>query len=165
LHIEPNLEHRAEQPYVAIPVEVTLREWGRANALVPEIFEWLGRNGLELAGPPFFRYWVIGDMDTEFSLEVGVPVARPVDGDGRVIAGSIPAGTYVPYVHHGHPDKLFETQEALESWAKSNGNEWQNRVEDGAEVWRGRFLFFLTNPEVEPDLNNWETEIAFLTLS
>jgi effector-binding domain-containing protein len=163
LAIEPKLEHRAERPYVAIPIEVTLREWGEANALVPEVFEWLGRNGLQLAGPPFFRYWVIGSMDEPFRLDVGVPLDEPVEGDGRVIVGSIPAGTYLTYVHHGLPDKLFETQQALENWAQSNGLAWQNRVEDGTEIWGGRFLFFLTNPDDEPDLNKWSTEVAYLT--
>jgi hypothetical protein len=35
---EPKVEVRAEQPYVAIPIKTTLREWGRANALVGEVF-------------------------------------------------------------------------------------------------------------------------------
>jgi hypothetical protein len=87
---EPKVEVRAEQPYVAIPIKVTLREWGMANALVGEVIGWLGQRGLALSGAPFFRYWVIGDMDEKFVIEVGVPVESAVPGDGRVIAGSIP---------------------------------------------------------------------------
>lgn len=43
---EPKVEVRAEQLYVAIPIKVTLKEWGRANALVGEIFEWLSQKGI-----------------------------------------------------------------------------------------------------------------------
>jgi hypothetical protein len=44
---EPKVEVRAEQPYVAIPIKVTLREWGMANALVGEVI---------MAGPARARF-------------------------------------------------------------------------------------------------------------
>jgi RNA polymerase sigma factor (sigma-70 family) len=75
-------------------------------ALVGEVIGWLSRQGIEFAGAPFFRYWTIGDMDREFDLEVGVPVASVVSGDERVIAGFIPSGSYATMVHFGHPDRL-----------------------------------------------------------
>jgi effector-binding domain-containing protein len=109
---EPKVEVRAEQPYVAIPIKVTLKEWSRANALLGEVIEWLGQNGVALAGPPFFRYWKIGNMDDEFDLEVGIPVGSPVSGDGRVIAGSIPGGSYATLVHTEHPDRLVHSLKA-----------------------------------------------------
>jgi effector-binding domain-containing protein len=107
---EPKVEVRAEQPYVAIPIKTTLREWGRANALVGEVFEWLGQKGVEPAGPPFFRYWVIGDLDNKFEIEVGVLVRSAVSGDGRVISGSVPGGSYATLVHTGQPDRLVRSR-------------------------------------------------------
>lgn len=159
---KPELQRRAEEPYVSIPIEVTLREWGRANALVPEIFGWLEKNGLTLAGAPFYRYWIIGDEERKFSLEVGVPLHKPVSGDGRVIAGTKPAGLYAVMYHQGHPDRLKESFGLLDRWAEQEGIAWANRNEGGREVWGGRFESFLTNPEEEPDLNKWTIEVAYL---
>lgn len=159
---QPELQRRAEQPYVAIPIEVTLREWGRANALVPELFKWLDENNLRLAGAPFYRFWTIGDEERAFSLEVGIPLDHPISGDGRVIAGTKPAGLYAIMHHHGHPDRLRESFEVLDAWADREGIYWANHRRDGQEVWGGRFESFLTNPEEEPDLNKWTIEIAYL---
>jgi DNA gyrase inhibitor GyrI len=126
------------------------------------VFEWLGQKGVECAGqPPFFRYWVIGDMDNKFELEVGVPVRNAVSGDGRVIAGSIPGGTYATLVHTGHPDRLIHSLTALQDWGISQGLEWNNRREGNDEVWGGRFEFYLTNPAEQPDLEQWSIEIAY----
>ena len=88
------LESREPQPYVSIPISVTLRDWERANALVPEVLSWLQVRGHAPASAPFFRYWTVGDLDVPFDLEIGFPVQDVVPGDGRVRAGEIPAGTY-----------------------------------------------------------------------
>jgi effector-binding domain-containing protein len=158
---EPRVETRQEQPYVAIPIKVPMREWGKAVALVGEVIGWLGEKGIGLAGAPFFRYWVIGDMDTAFDLEVGAPVAEAVAGDERVIAGAIPAGSYLTFTHRGHPDRLVQTLTAVEEWASSHGLEWNNRKEGESEVWGGRFEFYLTDPNVQPDPEKWAIELAY----
>jgi effector-binding domain-containing protein len=49
---EPTLLRRNAQHYAGIPIEVTLTEWHKANALVPEIYEWPARNGIEPGGGP-----------------------------------------------------------------------------------------------------------------
>lgn len=160
--IQPKLEARAEQPCVYMPICVTRREWGRANALVPEVFGWLDRQGVPPTGPLFYRYRVVGDEDTEYDLEIGVPVASNMAGDDQIKTGSIPAGTYVTVTQTGHPDGLFDTCSQLEDWAANQGIEWDNQHVDGKEVWGGRYEFFLTNPAVEPDLNKWSVEVAYL---
>ena len=151
----------AEQPYVSIPLEVTLKEWGRANALVEEIFAWLEDKGVQPSGAPFYRYFVIGDTDKNFKLEVGVPITSPMFGDERVITGTIPAGKYATLVHYGHPDHISNSFTVLEEWAKEHEVEWDNQMEGDKEVWGGRFEYYLTDPAVEPDLEKWSTEIAY----
>lgn len=32
---------------------------------------------------------------------------------------------------------------------------------DAGEAWAGRFEFFLTNPDDQPDRSRWDTELAF----
>lgn len=159
---EPRIEVRAEQPCVSIPIRVALREWGRANALVPEVFGWLQHRGIAPGGPLFYRYRVIGGADEEFHLEVGVPLAEPVAGDGRVAAGRVPGGSYAVLTHHGHPDRIRESFAVLEEWARRRGIAWAVRDVAGRTVWDGRFEFYLTDPAVQPDPRRWSTQIAYL---
>ncbi len=155
---EPTVQERTEQPYVAIPIRATLREWGEVNALVPEVFAWLASRGIAPAGALFYHHRVIGGFDEKFSVEVGVPVAEPVEGDGRVLAGAKPAGRYVVAVHHGHPDGIARSHQALVEWA---GRQGVPLAKDG-DVWGGMFESYRTDPEVEPDPDKWETELAYL---
>lgn len=151
-------EERAEQPYAAIPVRATLREWGSVNALVPEILGWLAERNIQPAGALFYRHRVVGGMDEKFEVEVGVPVAAEIHGDGRVVAGAKPEGRYAVRVHHGHPDNIRFTHQDLVAWATEQGSP---PVRDG-EVWVGMFESYLTNPDDEPDPDRWETELAYL---
>ncbi|WP_186356758.1 AraC family transcriptional regulator [Streptomonospora sp. PA3] len=158
---EARYEVRAEQPYVAIPAKVTTREWEKAAALVTEVRHWLSGKGIAAAGPPFFRYWVIGGGDREHILEVGVPVDDTVRGDGRVIAGCIPAGDYVALVHDGAPERIDGAHARLQEWAAERGLAWVNRGEGRSEVWGGRFEFYLTDP-VRARRDACSIEIAYL---
>jgi len=153
-----DFEERREQPYVSIPIRASLSEWGSVNALVPEVFGWLASRDIAPAGALFYRYRVVGSMDEKFDVEVGVPVAAVVEGDGRVLAGAKPAGRYAVRVHHGHPDSISETHLALLAWTEEQGFP---AVRDG-EAWGGVFESYRTDPEVEPDPAKWETELAFL---
>ncbi|MDA0564619.1 GyrI-like domain-containing protein [Streptomonospora sp. S1-112] len=142
----PRHETRAAQPYVAIPAKVTGR--GRAAALVAEVQEWLRRRGVGAAGPPFLRYWVIGQGDREHIIEVGAPVREqvPVEGDGRVVAGFIPEGSYVTLAHTGDPERIDTAHALLQDWASGQGLAWVNRGEGPNQVWGGRFEFLLSAP-------------------
>jgi effector-binding domain-containing protein len=155
---EPTVAERPEQPYVAIAIRATLREWGEVNALVPEVYGWLAARGISPAGAVFYRHLVVGGFDEKFSVEVGVPVAEPVEGDGRVVAGAKPAGRYVVAVHHGHPDGIARSHQALVAWAGEHG---VPLAKDG-EVWGGMYESYRTDPTVEPDLDKFETELAYL---
>lgn len=158
---DPVIGARAEQPYVSIPIEITLKEWENANALVEELFGWLGKKGVQPSGAPFYRYFVIGDTNEKFKLEVGVPIVRPMFGDDRVITGVIPAGKYVTLVHIGQPDRISDSFTALEKWATEHEVEWDKQMEGNEEVWGGRFEYYLTDPAVEPDEGKWSIEIAY----
>lgn len=160
----PGVEMKAEQPYVAIPIQVTLREWGMADAMVPEVLDWIAKKGVKAVGAPFYRYWCLGGQDGEYALEVGVPVEHMVTGDDRVVASSIPGGSYAVAVHRGDPDMLHDSLEALERWALSEGLQFDKRWEEEEEIWNGRFEFYLIDSQNEPDPAKWEIELAFLLM-
>ena len=88
---EPKLEDRTEQPYLGIRAEVPMQELG--NGLIPqsldEIFGWMEQQGVAPAGPPIMRFHVI-DMECNLDVEIGVPVAGSVAGDGRIQPNSLP---------------------------------------------------------------------------
>ncbi|QBI51889.1 GyrI-like domain-containing protein [Streptomonospora litoralis] len=157
----PKHEVRAEQPYVAIPTKVTPREWGKAAALVTEVQDWLGAKCLSPAGPPFFRYWVIGGGDREHIMEVGAPVNGVPVGDGRVVPGTLPGGDYVTLVHKGDPERIDGAHEVLQDWAAGQGLAWIHRGTGANEVWGGRFEFYLSDP-VRARKDACEVEIAYL---
>jgi hypothetical protein len=97
-------------------------------------------------------------------IDVGVPVAAPIEGDGRVIADVLPAGSYVTTIYTGNVmnDGLMRATGDLLAWAEKNGVMW-DKWQSGAtgEGWKARVEFYLTDPDDEPDLDKWDTELAF----
>src|SRR5438128_9652609 len=100
---DPQIVARPARPYVGIKERVPMPELANViPARIPEVFGWLAAHGLEPDGPPFFLCPVV-DADDQLEIEVGVPVAAPAAGDGRVGPGVLPAGHYATLIHTGHP--------------------------------------------------------------
>ncbi len=156
----PEIVSRAEQPYVAIRARVSMSQLGSVGARLGEVFGWLAARGVPPAGAPFFKYNVI-DMARELEVEAGVPVAAAVDGDDHVLTGVLPAGRYATLAHAGHPDKLLGATKALLDWAPEQGLTWDMSPSDAGERWGCRLEIYLTNPSEEPDMNKWQTQLAF----
>jgi len=125
-----------------------------------EVFGWLGARGVDPAGPPFFKYNVI-DMAGELEVEGGVPIAQVVEGDSQVVSGVLPAGRYATLTHVGHPDGLIGATKALMDWAAEQGMTWDMSPTEAGERWGCRLESYLTDPSEEPDMNKWETQLAF----
>lgn len=158
---EPQLSNRAPVTYAGLPVTVTMDNFAQAiDAGYPELFGWLGERGIAPAGPPIIVYHVI-DMDAEMEVELGVPVAAPVTGDGKVRPGELPGGRYVTLLHTGHYDGLVGANAALQQWAAEQGIALASSADK--RNWRGRVEHYLTDPSAEPDPAKWLTEVAFLT--
>ena len=158
--IRPSIVERPEQPYVAISGLVTMQTVGAIADRLPEVFGWLGQRGVEPAGAPFFKYDVI-DMERQLEIEVGVPVAAVVKGDGDVLAGILPAGRFATVTHVGHPDRLVDVTSALLDWADEQGLEWDMSETEDGQIWGCRLEVYNTDPAEEPDMHKWETELVF----
>jgi len=158
----PRLIERPAQHYVAIPARVTMQSMvGLLPRLWPEVAAWLGARGIAPSGAPLIR-WVVIDMAREMRIEVGLPVAKAVAGDGRVVAGTLPAGRYAVAVHHGHYNELVPSHAALQAWAAIEGLEWAVEASAAGDVWRARIESYTTDPQATPDPADWRTEIAYL---
>ena len=155
---EPKLIHRDEQAYVGIRKEVSMSELGTVlPPLHGEVFGWLGARGIEPAGAAFWRYNIV-DMERKLEVDVCVPVAENVQGEGQIISDLLPAGTYAMTLHIGHPDELEQVTAKLLAWAEEKGIRWKMN----GDRWSGRVEWYYSDPETEPDMTKWETELAFL---
>jgi effector-binding domain-containing protein len=154
----PKLEQRREQSYVAIRAHATRPELAyKLPPFIGELASWLAARGVNPMGAPFYRYLII-DQNEGFDIEVGFPVSSPMQGDGRVDAGVIPAGCYAVTTHIGSYDRLQDATAELKKWAAKNDVQWDSSEDESR--WGARLETYLTDPSEEPDSKKWHTEIA-----
>ena len=162
---EPKIEERAARHYAGIQATVPMGDISAAvDQAFPELFGWLATTGTALAGPPFIRFLVI-DMEGLLQLDLGVPVAAPVTGTGRIQPGLLPAGRYVVLRHTGPydgPDGLVPANAALQQWAQDQGLEFDTRDTPEGSAWGSRLEEYITDPSREPDPAKWETDVCYL---
>jgi len=162
----PRIEERAAQPYLAIRRQVRTGVPAAVDGQFPALFAWLGERLIEPSGPPFIRTLAVDPSGEPLELELGLPVASEVDGDGAVRAGFLPAGRYLTLVHVGpyrsadRPD-LGDARDALVRSAA------EREIAYGRPSGRGRELaccveHLRVGPEETGDHERWETEIAYL---
>ena len=157
----PDITELSARPYVAIPASVTMATLSTAvPPLTGEVLGWLAARGTTPAGPPFWKYNVI-DMARTLEVESGWPVAEPMTGDGRVVSGVLPAGRYVTMRHLGHHSTLGAVTAGLLDWAAAQGLKWDMVPSAAGERWAARLEIYLTDPQIEPDMTKWVTELAF----
>ena len=154
---EPRIDTRAETPTIGIRVRTPMKGMSKeVGKLFKELSAWVQQQGVEPAGPPFLRYHVI-DMAGEMEIEVGVPVAKALPGDGRVCPGMIPAGRYASLVYSGSG---LAGNKALIEWARANGVAWDRWDDPKGDAFRARYESYLTDPKTEPRKTRWEIEVA-----
>ena len=155
---EPSIQDRPAAPTLGIGVRCHIAKLAEVvPPLFPELFGWLAAHDVAHAGPPFVRYYSMA-MEGELDVEVGVAVVTEHPGDVRVHTGTIEAGRYAALVQTGPPDQVAVGNAALQQWGSEHGLLW--KMEHGQ--WAGRFEFSLLSPDEQPDVNLWETEIAYL---
>jgi effector-binding domain-containing protein len=88
-----------------------------------EIFEVAGEQGVRFAGPAFAIYHWAEAEEAEVDLEVGMPVAEPVEPAGRVAAAVIPGGLVATTLHAGRYEDVGPAYRALGEWIQEHGHE------------------------------------------
>ncbi|MCW2757827.1 MAG: AraC family transcriptional regulator [Nocardioidaceae bacterium] len=150
------------RPYVAVAGDVTMETFPEIADRLPEVFGWLGARGLALAGPPFFRYVVMGGSGM-ISVEAGVPLLElPPDVTG-VLAGVLPAGRYAATTYVGHPRGLRDATARLLTWGREAGLSWDMTQEGDDEHWTARLELLETDPREQPDPEQWRTRLEIRT--
>lgn len=160
--LEPRIEFREKQEYLAIRKKVTMNELGKVlPPLHCEIYGWMSENKIEPAGPPFFRYLVI-DMEAFLEIDVGVPVSGSISGNDWIKQGVLPDGKYAVTSYFGHYDNLVEANAEFQIWTEKNGTRLAVKDTKEGTVWESRVEFYINDPGTEFDPDKWHTDIAYL---
>jgi effector-binding domain-containing protein len=156
---EPQIIKRPAQPYVARRTQVTMQELGSViPQLLAAVYAWLREHGIAPTGAPFIRYRVI-DMRAKLDIELGVPIGQMVGSDDPLVADALPAGRYATLIYTDVA-RGIEANKALLDWGAQQGLVWDSWPEGSGEGFGARVEFYLTDPQDEPDLAKWETEVA-----
>lgn len=156
----PSLEQRAAQPFVAIASKVPM---SALPTVIPQsigaVAAWLAERNIPSAGAPFIRYVVI-DMADKMQIEIGFPVREPIAGDGQVVAGVFPAGTYGVLVYTGDYAQLMAANATLLDWGVAEGLNWDMATTPEGDAFAARYETYFNGPDTEPDPAKWKTEVA-----
>jgi effector-binding domain-containing protein len=154
---EPRIVKRAEQPYLGIRFRAPFRGmFAQVSKQLPALERWLRQHEITPAGPRFLRYHVI-DMAGEMDVEVGVPVAAPLRGEGRVKPGLLPAGRYASLIYVGLG---LAANKALQEWAHAKNLQLDKWADPKGDAFGCRYEAYLTDPKVEPRKKHWEIELS-----
>jgi effector-binding domain-containing protein len=150
------IEDREAQPTVHVRTTVPVTElMGAQGAALAAIHAFLSERGVAPAGAPYVRYHTFGGDETD--VEVGVPVAAPVSADGRVTAGTLPAGAVAVLVHMGAHDTLGESYERLSAFVKESDRE---PAGTGWESYHWIDLTQAPDPASWPAPTDWRTDLV-----
>jgi len=84
-----------------------------------KIMEYMNQIGQQPAGAPFVAYY---NMDMEdLDLEIGFPVAVPLDGSNGISRSEIPAGKYVSTTYRGPYAGMEKPYNEMAKWIEENG--------------------------------------------
>jgi effector-binding domain-containing protein len=159
----PKLEQRTEQRYVAIRTAVPIPFGKYLQPLWGEVSAWLNNKGVTSFGPAIIRY-LTTDMSKKLDIEVGFIVDQALPGNERIGADALPAGQYATLVYTGsyRGKGIYKATVALLDWAQENHIVWDTTSRDNVEWWNGRAELYLTDPDHEPDVKKYQTQLAFL---
>jgi len=119
------------------------------GAMFHSVFQFATTQGIPFAGPPTSRYPSFGPG--LITIEAGMPIAAPSEGEGEIMLGSLIGGDVVTTLHKGPYDDLNLAHEAIQKWLS------ENHEEAGGAPWET----YLTDPGEVPDPADWLTEITW----
>lgn len=121
--------------------------------LIPQIQDYLDREGLQAAGPPFARLHNYGQVKrVNVDLEVGVPLADAVEveGEEQIMSSQLPGCQAAVIDYEGPYDEIGGAYEKLQEWVQHNehesaGTPWESyRSELGSDTWDVEVVWPLT---------------------
>jgi effector-binding domain-containing protein len=126
---EIHLRETASQTTAAIRGRTAWADLGSfINGALMELFKVAGEQGARPSGPVYGIYHLAdvkeSDLkEAEVDLEIGMPVAEPIEPSGRVASSTIPGGLVAVTVHAGPYEDVAPAYRALGEWVQEHGHE------------------------------------------
>jgi effector-binding domain-containing protein len=96
-------------------------------------------------------------MNGVMHIETGVPVATPIEGDGRVKSGVLPAGKYASLIYQGGG---ISGNRVLIEWVRDQGLAFDHWDDPAGDAFASRYESYLTDPAIQPLKSKWDVEVA-----
>lgn len=158
----PKIEFRNEQPFVAIFIDVAMKDIPSVlPPMIPEVIEWLTKNNIAPDRIMFFHYLSMTD-NAKLHVAVGMTTQTLITGDERFQSGILPAGNYAMISNFGDYSNLYDAHYTLEKWLQKKSLDDTKSRSDSTIEWFGRTEFYISDPATEPNPEKWQTDVAFL---
>ncbi len=116
-----------------------------------EVMQYIGMNNIECTAPPFARYLLWDEKSDKNIMECGIFVKGPVQEKNRIKYAELPAQKYASAIHYGSYETIPNTHAAIDKYVKDH-----KLVVIGPPM-----EIYKTDPQKEPDMTKWETEILY----
>jgi effector-binding domain-containing protein len=115
-----------------------------------ELMAYISNKKIEIAGHPYaaFYNW---DPAKPFVFDAGIPVRSPIQGEGRVEAGEIPAGKVILAPFYGPYEKTGEMHVTIQKYLELK------KMSYTGPPWE----VYVTDPKTETDTSKWLTLIYY----
>ncbi len=149
---EVHLRETEPQPAASVRGRAAWADLGPfISTALMEVFAVAGHQYARFAGPAYGIYHSAEAAEAEVDLEIGMPVAEPIEPAGRVIATTIPGGLVAATVHAGRYEDVAPAYRALGAWVQEHGHETGGPPRE----------VYLVGPEQVQDAGALRTEILW----
>ncbi|GIJ51607.1 hypothetical protein Val02_84930 [Virgisporangium aliadipatigenens] len=125
------LRRRPPQHTARLIVNASLRDLaGASEDGFADLFHTLDEQEIEPAGPAGSRFLSDGLDDPTLTVELFVPVPRPVRRAGRTAPGRLPAAVLAATLHHGRYDTVERAYRGLGRWVAAHGHDLAGPAEE-----------------------------------
>jgi effector-binding domain-containing protein len=157
----PQIIERPAQAYAFMRFTVRMDEMLKpAEDGFPIVFNTLAEQGVHPIGAPFYNYRRINMAET-LDVEAGIAVERHGTATQQVQFGTLPAGRFVTLRWHGHPAQLEAVTTMLIGWVKQTARPLDVEERGDGDHFACRLEIYDTDPDEQPDMEQWVTELAF----
>ncbi len=119
--------------------------------LYDQIGKYVGENKIDIVGAPFARYLSWNDKANKTVVEAGFFINKMVSGQNNISFIEFPGGKIVTAFHYGSYETVYKSHELIEKFLQKN----KFVVKDIPRE------IYITDPEKEPDMRKWKTEIVY----
>lgn len=114
------IKDQEAQPFLAIRVRTPVQELpSMLGQSYGAIMAYLGQLGKQPAGMPFVAYYNQDMQDLD--VEIGIPTAEILSGDGDIYGAEIPAGRVAECTYTGSYNKMQPAYEQLAQFVAEQG--------------------------------------------